>query len=133
MFSSPDRTPLLSRFLAGGAINTAVGFSVIFLLMLLGVAAVTANICGYAVGLALSFVLNRRFVFVAHGGLSGELIRFLAAFGVSFAANLGVLQLLIGAQAIDPYIAQLVAAATYTLLMFALCDAFVFTARDRNQ
>jgi putative flippase GtrA len=132
MFSSPGRTGLVARFLASGAVNTAVGLGIIFLLMALGVSPVVSNVCGYAVGLAVSFTLNRRFVFYANGRIDGEFVRFIVAFGCSFLANLAVLRLLL-ALPINPVVAQVFAAATYTAVMFVLCNAFVFRQRRRTQ
>jgi len=123
---------LVARFLASGAVNTAVGFAIIFLLMAFGVSPVVANVCGYAAGLAVSFTLNRRFVFYAHGRIDAEFLRFILAFGCSFLANLAVLELLL-AVPINPVAAQVFAAATYTAVMFALCNAFVFRQRRRTQ
>ena len=131
MFNSRHKAALLSRFAASGVVNGIISFSLIFALMALGVPAITANICGYAVGLVSSFVLNRRFVFMANGRLNRELIRFLAAFATSFAANLAVLRMLLALASFNAYVMQVVAAATYTIVMFLLCDAFVFNARDR--
>jgi putative flippase GtrA len=132
MSSSSPKAALLTRFAASGVVNGIIGFSLIFLLMALGVSATAANVCGYAAGLVSSFVLNRRFVFVASGELNREMLRFLAAFAVSFGANLAVLRLSI-ASSLNPYLAQLVATATYVVVMFVLCDAFVFPARERRR
>ena len=129
MFSSSNRLhALVARFLAAGVINTVVGFSVIIVLMLMGIDAITSNIAGYAIGLLLSFTLNRQFVFLAHGKVSREFATFLVAFGVSFGANLACLQLLITRLAVSPFAAQVVAAAVYSCLMFVICRYFVFSA-----
>lgn len=131
MSNSPGKAALISRFVASGIVNGAISFTLIFVLMLLGVSAFESNVLGYAAGLASSFLLNRRFVFVSNGRVNREAVRFLVAFGLSFAANAGMLQLAI-ALAINAYLAQVIAAATYTIVMFMLCDAYVFAERHRG-
>jgi putative flippase GtrA len=114
------------RFLSSGVANTLAGFAVIFLLMALGARPVVANVAGYAVGLALSFMLSRRFVFSGTGSLHGEAGRFLVAFAIAFAANLATLQILIDRLNTDPVVAQILSAGTYTIAMFLLSRWFVF-------
>jgi putative flippase GtrA len=134
MFSSSNSTPrLLARFLAAGIANTAIGFSVIVVLMLIGVVPLLANTAGYAVGLVLSFLLNKQFVFMAGGRPTNELARFIAAFAASFATNLVVLHSLIGSLDVNAYVAQVLAACSYTGVMFALCNKFVFVVRKRSR
>jgi putative flippase GtrA len=126
MFNSSGDVALVSRFVAGGALNTAFGFAVIFLLMALGVAAVTANVSGYAIGLLLSFTVNRRFVFRAGGAISRELLRYSGAFLSSFVINLAVLQILIRYAQLNAFVAQIIATLIYVVMMFSLCRMFVF-------
>ncbi len=80
--------PLLSRFALAGAANTGLGLLVIAVLDLgFGLNPHLANAGGYAAGLALSFQLNKRFVFrpARPAGFAGP--RFLAAAGCAFALN----------------------------------------------
>jgi putative flippase GtrA len=127
MSSSPSSEGnRILRFLSSGVANTLAGFAVIFGLMALGVGPIMANVAGYATGLALSFVLSRRFVFSSAGTLHSEAMRFLLAFFAAFAVNLTVLQLLVGALNLQPYVAQVVSAAAYTLVMYVLSRWFVF-------
>jgi putative flippase GtrA len=126
MFSLSGDAALVSRFLAGGAFNTAFGLAVIFLLMAFGVGALAANVCGYASGLLLSFTVNRRFVFRATGAVTRELPRYMIAFVSSFLANLVTLHALTRYAHVDPFVGQLLAISVYVLVMFILCRAFVF-------
>jgi putative flippase GtrA len=72
-----------------GLTNTFVGLSVIFATKtLLGAGDVLANIIGYAVGLAVSFLLNKRWTFRYRGHRLLSLLRFLTVFAVSYIANL---------------------------------------------
>src|SRR5262249_36299935 len=113
------------------ALNTAFGFAVIFLLMALDVGAMAANVLGYAIGLLLSFTVNRRFVFCAAGAISRELLRYCAAFLSSFLTNLSLLPLLIRYGPVNAFVAQIIATSVYVVMMFGLCRAFVFRAPER--
>ena len=117
----------LLRFLLTGLANSAVGWAVIFGGLWAGMSGLAANAAGYAVGLVLSFTLNRRFVFGARGAVSlGEVTRFLAAFAVAYGANVAVLlaaQRVLGA---DSALAQLPAIAAYVAIFFLLSQFVVF-------
>jgi putative flippase GtrA len=129
MSSSSPSAGLLLRFLAGGAFNTAFGFGLILALTALGASPLAANVGGYAGGLALSFAVNRGFVFRARGNVAHELPRYLAVFGASYAVNLLVLLVLTG-RGVNAYVAQALAVGCYVVLMFFACRAFVFRERD---
>lgn len=115
------------RFLLTGLANSAVGWAVIFGGLWAGMSGLAANAAGYGVGLLLSFTLNRRFVFGVTGAVSGrEVARFLAAFGIAYVINVGVLmaaQKVLGAN--NP-LAQLPALASYIVIFFLLSQRFVF-------
>jgi putative flippase GtrA len=117
----------LVRFVLTGLANSAVGWAVIFGGLWAGLDGLVANAAGYAVGLIMSFTLNRRYVFGVRGGVSApEIARFLAAFAVAYGVNVAVL---LGAQAVlgtGSALAQLPAIAAYILIFFLLSQRFVF-------
>ncbi len=117
----------LLRFGLTGLANSAVGWAVIFGGLWAGLGGLAANAAGYAVGLVLSFTLNRRFVFGVTGSVSArEVAKFLAAFAVAYGANVAVLlaaQSVLGA---DSALAQLPAIAAYVLIFFLLSQFVVF-------
>jgi putative flippase GtrA len=117
----------LLRFGLTGLANSAVGWAVIFGGLWAGMSGLAANAAGYAVGLMLSFTLNRRFVFGVKGAVSArEVMKFLAAFAVAYAANVAVLlaaQSVLGA---DSALAQLPAIGAYIVIFFLLSQFFVF-------
>lgn len=117
----------LGRYAGSGALNTAVGFAVIFLLMWLGVSPLIANTGGYLVGLVLGFFVSRKFVFRSEGHFTTEGIRYLAAFLFCFALNLIVLEFALGWLHWNANLAQLIAAASYTASMYLLARWLVFT------
>jgi putative flippase GtrA len=92
-----------------------------------GLGGLVANAAGYAVGLVLSFTLNRRFVFGVTGAVRPrEVARFLGAFAIAYGANVAVLfaaQRVFGA---DSALAQLPAIGAYIAIFFTLSQFFVF-------
>ncbi len=117
----------LFRFALTGLANSAVGWAVIFGGLWAGLSGLVANAAGYAVGLLLSFTLNRRFVFGVTGAVGGrEIARFLAAFAFAYGVNVAVLlatQSVLGAQSAW---AQLPAIGAYVVIFFLLSQRFVF-------
>lgn len=117
----------LLRFGLTGLANSAVGWAVIFGGLWAGLSGLVANAAGYAVGLMLSFTLNRRFVFGMTGAVSArEVARFLCAFAIAYGINVAVL---VGAQSVlgsDDPLAQLPAIAAYIVTFFLLSQFFVF-------
>jgi len=107
-----------------GIINTAIGFSIIFMLMFLGIDPVSSNAIGYAVGSLSSYYLNRRFTFKADGNIWIEAIKFFSVLGVAYLLNYVTLKYLLGRT--DPYIAQFFAASIYTFTSFFLSKLLVF-------
>ena len=82
----------LFRFALTGLANSAVGWAVIFGGLWAGMSGLAANAAGYAVGLMVSFTLNRHYVFGVRGAVSArEVLRFLAAFAFAYGVNVAVL------------------------------------------
>ncbi len=117
----------LFRFALTGLANSAHGWAVIFGGLWAGLSGLVANAAGYAVGLLLSFTLNRRFVFGVTGAVGGrEIARFLAAFAFAYGVNVAVLlatQSVLGTQSAW---AQLPAIGAYVVIFFLLSQRFVF-------
>ncbi|TLD82931.1 GtrA family protein [Helicobacter sp. MIT 11-5569] len=107
-----------------GAINTFIGFGVIFTLMALGVIAEVANFIGYCVGIIVSFILNARFTFDARR--NHAFLRFCLAMGISYLLNLLVLVVCYRVFSMNAYIAQIFSGVVYTTSGFLLSKYFVF-------
>lgn len=117
----------LLRFLLVGAVNTAVGLGSIWVLIgLAGWSDLPANAVGYAIGLACSFTLNRRWTFAHRGPWWPALWRFVLVFGVAYAANLACLLTLRDAFGVDRYLAHALATVPYTALFFVGSRRFAF-------
>ena len=117
---------MLLRFCTVGVFNTLLGLGIIWSTMhWLDLPATAANAAGYAIGITVSFALNRGWTFGATTtGLEGFL-RWVTVCGAGYAANLIVLALMATAGA-DPYVAQLPAMATYTAITFLGSKLYVF-------
>lgn len=118
----------LIRYAGTGVINTIVGFIVIFSAMALGFSPIVSNVAGYAVGFMLGFVLSKTFVFRSNGHLVTESVRYLFAFVISFLFNLLVLRCSMSYLNFHAVASQVLAAVSYTLLMYILTRLFVFSA-----
>lgn len=118
----------VTRYTGSGAVNTLVGFSVIFIAMAVGFSPMVSNIAGFAVGFSLGFILSKKFVFRSNGHFVGESVRYLIAFIAAFLFNLLVLHLALNQLGIRPVPAQIIAALSYTVLMYILARFFVFSS-----
>lgn len=120
-----------SRYLAAGALSTAIGLSVIWGSMYaFGLNPAAANAAGYAVALAAAFQLHRIWTFTgARPAAPGARpARFLAAFAVAYAANLAALGAALSLAPAFPYLCQLAGMAAYTGVFFLLNRYWVFPA-----
>jgi putative flippase GtrA len=123
-------TALLSRYGLAGVLNTAIGFAIIALLDV-GARAppALANAVGYGIGIGISFVLNRRFVFRSEAAWRRSAPRYLLVVIAAFLLNQAVLRTAnaaLGAGTTRHLLAQLAGMATYTLIVFTACRLWVF-------
>jgi putative flippase GtrA len=127
-----DLLAIAARFGLVGVANTVLGLCIIAGLDLgLHLNAQVANALGYAAGMALSYVLNRSFVFQNTATARSTLPKFIAAMAIAFAVNQAVLFLagkLLGSAPQMRLAAQALAIGTYTVVNFGLCRFWVFRA-----
>ncbi len=109
-----------------GVLNTALSLTVIWLVAQAGGGPYLANVCGYALGLANSFAMNRAFTFRDAPQSAGAAWRFIATFGMSYAVNLGVLTLGLAIEPSHAFLWQALAMIAYTGTFFTLSKRFVF-------
>jgi putative flippase GtrA len=120
------------RFGFVGAANTLATLSVIWGLLLASVDVRLANFVGYAVGMSISFTLNRAWTFSCKDrARAAEVVRFLFASGVAYLCNLGLVSVTIGL-GVSPYLAQLVGIPAYTICFYLMSRYFVFTNRGQQ-
>ncbi|WP_160108874.1 GtrA family protein [Pseudomonas izuensis] len=117
----------LIKFIFVGVLNTLLGYAIIFSCMyLLGATAVVSNVIGYATGLVLSYVLNRKITFQSTSKSRSEIFRFLLVFLVAYFSNLGVLLMLIRIGSVHEGLAQVLAGIVYVFVSFFLNKYYVF-------
>lgn len=115
------------RFVIVGGINTTVGLLTIWLLKWLGgLGDFTANLCGYALGVCVSFLLNRSWTFSFKGAWLPSVARFLVVVGIAYLANLGVVLPLVQKFGMNGYVAQIFGIPPYTILFYLGSRYFAF-------
>lgn len=120
----------LLRFSLVGAANTLVGLAAILGLIALGVDDYRANLGGYAIGLALSFALNRAWTFGRRGTPAWrEGGAFAATVALCYGANLGVLGAMRAIGFRESLIGQGAAMLAYSACFFLLSRGWVFRER----
>jgi putative flippase GtrA len=121
------------RFGAVGLVNTFAGLLVIYSLKYLaGTPDVKANAIGYAVGMLVSFSLNRNWTFAHRGAPSRSVIRFLMTMAIGYAMNLLVVLVSLRALGLNAYIAQVLGMPAFTMTSFLLCKYWVFKAEPNE-
>jgi putative flippase GtrA len=119
------------RYLSVGCVNTLVGLSVIYFCMYgIGMNNIPANLLGYAVGVVVSFMLNRDWTFAHHGPFAPALVRFLVVLCVAYLANLVTVMVLAERVGVNRFLAQAAGTVPYTLVGYLGSRWFVFNARE---
>lgn len=113
-----------------GALNTLITATAIACLTFAGANAITANIVGFALGLANSFILNGRHTFRDAAG--GSLALFLIAFAISYSANLLTILALQSSNMVRPLVSQFCGMAIYNLIFFILMKVWVFSSASKS-
>lgn len=117
------------RFALVGIVNTLVGLAVIFgLMFFFGIGPGVANALGYAIGLLISFVLNRLWTFESGRSVKDVLPKYLAVAFLSYLLNLGIVLSASSGLGINPYVSQVMGIVSYTIFMFCGCRWFVFAS-----
>ena len=116
-----------------GLVNTAVGYAVILLLDLgLKLNPFLANAGGYAVGILISFVLSRSFVFRSQDSVRKAGPRYLVAVAAAFALNqlaMGLARSVLPDAPLGHAASQLAGMASYTAALFLISYFWVFPRR----
>lgn len=118
-------TPRLVRFLLVGLLNTAVGYGLFALFTWSGFNYPIAIALATAGGVLFNFQSIGRLVF--DGAHWSKLGRFIAAYAVIYAANVGGIKLLLGT-GINVYLANAVLIVPLALFSYFLQRTFVFKA-----
>lgn len=118
------------RYIIVGVLNTLLGYCVIFSCMYLaGMSPEASNVAGYAVGLVVSYMLNRNFTFNSTQARRKEIVRFVAVFAVAYALNFAALLALIHQFGMHKGLSQIVAGMIYVGSSFLMNKYYVFKIR----
>lgn len=118
------------RYGAVGLVNTGVTALVIFLLKLTGIHYVFYTLAGYAVGITISFFLNRKFTFRSNGKTSKQALKFLLVTGSLLALTQLLQYLLIDVAGINETIGVILGMVFYTGTGYILNRLFVFRTKS---
>jgi glycosyltransferase involved in cell wall biosynthesis/putative flippase GtrA len=117
----------LIRYLLVGVVNMISGLSIIYLAMYyLQLEVGYANALGYAIGVLLSFMLNKKWTFKSSNHALYSLMRFILVLLVAYAANLVTVLFILDKFQVNPYIAQALGIIPYTFIGFLGSRYFVF-------
>jgi putative flippase GtrA len=121
------------RFLTVGVFNTLLGYCVIFTCMYLAhMSPETSNVAGYAVGVVASYILNRKYTFQSKQKRRNEIVRFLTAFVIAYAANFATLIILIHRMGIRESTSQVLAGFIYVVASFIMNKHYAFKVFDAS-
>jgi putative flippase GtrA len=117
------------KFVMVGALNTIVGLAVIYAAKWMGVDDAPANAMGYAVGLCVSFVLNKSWTFAYGGPAAPAFAKFLVVIGIAYLLNLATVLGAIRVLHVNGYLAQALGIVPYTLCTYFASRDFAFRLR----
>lgn len=124
--------PSLIGYLLIAGINTLFGYIIIFSLIFSGVTAELSNFAGYAIGILLSFYLNKKYNFKSKQYRKSEFGKFVASMLISYLANLAVLSITYRALNMNVYFAQVIGGVVYTSCGYCMTNYWVFEISKRK-
>lgn len=121
------------RYGAVGLANTAISLITIYAaIFFFSTGPAVANAIGYAIGLAVSFALNRLWTFGDSRSFGKLLPRYLLVAAISYLVNLSVVLVATHRLGVGPYLVQIFGMGVYTVTMFLGCRWFVFRTPARE-
>lgn len=114
------------RYGIAGLLNSLIGLGAIWVLTIIGIAPIYANILGYAVGFAFGFLNSRKFVFRSEGRFGHEARKYVVAFAVCYLINIAVLQMCISVFFINVLFSQAIAVFSYVISMYLASRLYIF-------
>lgn len=129
MGSLRQRISLFVRFFGVGAVNTAFGFGLYSVLVLLGLNLYIAQIIAQCCGVTFNYFMYRRHVFTDSKPFIGY---YIVAYGLNYL--IGVVLLYLAHRAIQsPVLAGLVATIVAALINFFILKNFVFKGMPQTK
>ena len=114
-----------SKYSIVGFLNTIVGYSFIYLGVLIGLSPYLSNLLGYTVGVLFSFAMNHFFVFSSKLKNNQQILKYIIAFIVSYLANLIALYACIHSN-IAEIISLIISSIIYFRLMFLFSKVWIY-------
>ena len=123
----------LARFGLVGVINTTIGLlSIYSLIFFFNSGPFVANLFGYAIGLVLSYYLNKHWTFADTAPKNKTIPSYLLVATISYLSNLTTVFIGVHYFNIGPYLVQLFGVFIYTSLMFIGCKLYVFNQNEKH-
>jgi putative flippase GtrA len=117
------------RFLMVGTFNSAIGYGIYALLVLLGVLPELGLLVATIIGVLVAFRTTGGLVFRSRD--NSLLIRFIAVYAAVYLINAGLLRLLV-MMGVAPLVAQALLLPLTVVLSFLAMRRFVFDTRERD-
>lgn len=131
-----DNKPKITQFLrfcAVGFVNTGVDFSAFFLLNMVGVPHLLAQVISYSSGVANSFVLNRKWTFSIKGRTNvGEVTKFIIVNSISLLVSAILLYIMYDINHLDLWVAKAAATVGGIAINYIGSRIWVFTKNQPN-
>ena len=117
----------IKRFLLVGIVNAIAGYTLIIALYsLLNLNIYLSNLIGYLIGLIISFILNRNFVFKVGGKIINQFLKFIFSFFLSYFLNIFVFYISSEFINLNYYFALFIASLFYSISFVISCNFFTF-------
>jgi len=122
---SRSKINLIARFIGVGLLNTAVGYGIYAILILLTVPYLAALLMATVMGVIFNYFSIGRLVFKSRGGRI-VFVKFIAAYGVVYAINAASLDVLIKHFQFNPYIGQALCVPLSVIISWLLMNNWVY-------
>jgi polyisoprenyl-phosphate glycosyltransferase len=121
----------LIRYLLVGVVNTLVGLGTIYLAMyFLQMSVASSNAFGYAIGIMVSFALNKKWTFDSQDHVVYSFLRYLLVLLVAYVTNLATVLYAHSHFELNPYLSQALGIIPYTTIGFL--GSRYFAIRERR-
>ena len=117
------------RYIFIGIVNTITGYAITFYLFYLGTMAELSNFIGYALGILLSYFLNKKYNFKSKNSHVKDFPKFVISMFTAYIFNLIILIIIFRYYGFNFYLAQVLASVGYVLVGYILSKNYVFKER----
>jgi len=115
-----------SRYAATGMLTNSLGYLLYLLITWIGIHPLFAMTTLYGLGVALSFILNRRWAFNNNGCMQNQLYRYLISHSIGYLLNLTLLSIFVQILGFPHELVQAAAVLIVAVLLYLLLRFYVF-------